>query len=65
MHSCGTPSVTWTLSEIIVKKLFSLNTSVMDDNYDTSKTANIEIIKLLVVIERLIKYLSFRTSYYL
>jgi hypothetical protein len=27
------------------KKLFSLNSSVMDDNYDTYKTANIEIIR--------------------
>jgi hypothetical protein len=27
----------------IVKKLLSLNSSVMDDNYDTYKTANIEI----------------------
>jgi hypothetical protein len=33
---------------ILVKKLFSLNSSIMDDNYDTYKntykTANIEII---------------------
>jgi hypothetical protein len=28
------------------KKLFSLNSSVMDDNYDTYKTANIEINQL-------------------
>jgi hypothetical protein len=28
------------------KTLFSLNSSVMDDNYDTYKTANIEIIQL-------------------
>jgi hypothetical protein len=28
---------------IIVKKLFSLNSRVMDDNHDTYKTANIKI----------------------
>jgi hypothetical protein len=31
---------------IIVKKLFSSNFSVMDDNYDTYKTANIKINQL-------------------
>jgi hypothetical protein len=35
----------------------------MDDNYDTYKTANIEINQLF--LERLINYLIFRTSSYL
>jgi hypothetical protein len=35
----------------------------MDDNYDTYKTANIEIYQLF--FERLIKCLMFLTSYYL
>jgi hypothetical protein len=45
------------------KKLFTLNSSVMDDNYDTYKTANIEINQLF--LERLINYLILRTSSYL
>jgi hypothetical protein len=41
------------------KKLFSLNSSVMDDNYDTYKTANIEINQLFFFFERLINCLIF------
>jgi hypothetical protein len=33
---------------LYLKKLFSLNSSVMDDNYDTYKTANTEIIQYLL-----------------
>jgi hypothetical protein len=44
-------------------KLFSLNSSVVDNNHDRYKTANIEI--NLLFFQRLIKYLIFRTSSYL
>jgi hypothetical protein len=40
------------------EKLFSLNSSIMDDNYDTNKTANIEINQLFC-FKRLINYLIF------
>jgi hypothetical protein len=39
------------------KKLFKLNSGVMDDNYDTYTTANIEINQLF--LESLINYLIF------
>jgi hypothetical protein len=36
----------WKNRKYYSKKLFSLNSGVMDDNHDTYKTANIKIIQL-------------------
>jgi hypothetical protein len=36
---------------ILSKKLFSLNSSVMDDNHDTYKTANIKINQLFRTLD--------------
>jgi hypothetical protein len=47
----------WKSRKCYNKILFSLNSSVMDDNYDTFKTANNEIIQLF--FERLINCLTF------
>jgi hypothetical protein len=41
------------------EKLFSLNSSVMDDTYDSYKTANIQINQLVFFFEPLINYLIF------
>jgi hypothetical protein len=48
---------------MVKKKLFSLNSSFLDDNDDRYKTANIAIRQLY--FECLIMYLIFRTSSYL